>query len=110
MPPAAVLLDLYDTLVASDWREWRDAIAAHIGVSPSLIGEAFDVTRPARSVGVYGSEAGDMTAILEAAGVEPTPALVDELIAAEQDFFVEGSASTPTPFPWCVTSEPAARR
>jgi len=99
MPPAAVLLDLYDTLVASDWREWRDAIAAHIGVSPSLMGEAFDVTRPARSVGAYGSEAGDMTAILEAAGVEPTPALVEELITAEQEFFVQAIQLYPDSLP-----------
>jgi putative hydrolase of the HAD superfamily len=99
MPPAAVLLDLYDTLVHSDWRVWRDAIAAHIGVSPAVMGEAFDVTRPARSVGAYPDEAGDMTAILEAAGVEPAPSLVNELVAAEQEFFMDGIRLYPDSLP-----------
>lgn len=99
MPPAAVLLDLYDTLVQSDWRVWRDAMAAHLGVPPARIGEAFDVTRPARSVGAYADEAGDMIAILEAAGIEPTDALVAELVAAEQEFFVDGIRLYPDSLP-----------
>lgn len=99
MPPAAVLLDLYDTLVRSDWRVWRDAMAAHLQVPPERIGEAFDVTRPARSVGAYPDETGDMTAILEAAGIDPAPALVAELVAAEHEFFAEGIRLYPDSLP-----------
>jgi len=99
MPPAAVLLDLYDTLVQSDWREWRDAMAAHVRIAPERMGEAFDVTRPARSVGAFPDEAADMTAILEAAGVDPAPGLVAELVAAEQEFFVQGIRLYPDSLP-----------
>jgi putative hydrolase of the HAD superfamily len=99
VPPAAVLLDLYDTLVQSDWRVWRDAMAAHLGVPPARIGEAFDVTRPARSVGAYADEAGDMIAILEAAGIDPAPGPVAELVAAEQEFFVDGIRLYPDSLP-----------
>jgi putative hydrolase of the HAD superfamily len=99
MPPDVVLLDLYDTLVHSDWREWRDAMAAHVGVTSDEMGRAFRVTRPARSVGAYPDEAGDMIAILEAAGVEPERRLVEELVAAEGEFFVQGIELYPDSLP-----------
>lgn len=98
-PPSAVLIDLYDTLVASDWAIWRDTIAAHVGVTPEAIGRAFTSTRPARSIGLYPSEEADMTVILEAAGVEPTEHLVRELVDAEQEFFVGGIRLFPDSLP-----------
>jgi putative hydrolase of the HAD superfamily len=99
MPPAAVLIDLYETLVSSDWAIWRDTIASHVGVTPDAIGRAFTSTRPARSIGVHPDEEADMTVILEAAGIEPTPRLVRELVDAEREFFVGGIRLFPDSLP-----------
>lgn len=94
-----MLIDLYETLVASDWAIWRDTIAAHVGVTPAAIGHAFTSTRPDRSIGVYPSEEADMEVILEAAGVEPTERLVRELVNAEQEFFLGGIRLFPDSLP-----------
>ena len=47
--PDAVLLDLYDTLVWSDWWGWQERLAGELGVTHEDVGSAFDLTRPARS-------------------------------------------------------------
>ena len=73
----AVLIDLYDTLVESDWHEWHHEMAGVLGVDPAVLREAFDGTRPARSVGAYPDVEADMRAIVEGTGVEDPP---DELI------------------------------
>ena len=69
-PFDAVLLDLYDTIVWSEWFRLRDAIAARIGddMEADRLQKAFEQTRPARGVGAFGSVEGDMAAVLEAAG------------------------------------------
>ena len=69
----AVLLDLYDTLVWSDWPSWRQRIADRAGVAPERIGEAYDITRTARSVGSYRDPDAELAAVLEAAGAVPDP-------------------------------------
>jgi putative hydrolase of the HAD superfamily len=85
--PAAVLLDLYDTLAESDWWVWREALSKKVGVEPRVLDEAFRITRPARSEGAYGSVEGDMAAVLEAMGFDPPPAdLVRDLAAYEHEF------------------------
>lgn len=86
MPPAAVLLDLYDTLVESDWTAWHGAMAERLGVDAGVLRSAFDVTRPARSVGAYPDVEAEMGAIVEATGVEPPDDLVRELAAMEFEF------------------------
>jgi putative hydrolase of the HAD superfamily len=87
VPPAAVLFDLYDTLVEGSWDDWHRWLAGQLGVAPSVLRAAYDRTRPARSVGAYSDEQADLRAVLEAAGVEsPAPALVAELVAAERAF------------------------
>ena len=80
----AVLLDLYDTIVWSEWFRMRDAIAARIGdgMEADRLQKAFEQTRPARGVGEFGSVEGDMAAVLEAAGVPYDATLVDELVGA----------------------------
>ncbi|HSJ49732.1 MAG TPA: HAD family hydrolase [Actinomycetota bacterium] len=65
----AVLLDLYDTLVWTDWPKLRAGLEEELGVSRDDLFRAFTVTRPARSVGAFGSAEGDVGAVLEAAGV-----------------------------------------
>jgi HAD superfamily hydrolase (TIGR01509 family) len=91
-PHDAVLLDLYDTIVWSEWFRLRDAIAARIGdeMEAVRLQKAFEQTRPARGVGTFGSVEGDMAAVLEAAGVPYDPALVDELVELESTHLANG--------------------
>ena len=88
--PGAVLIDLYDTLVASDWHLWRDLLASHVGMDPATLGRAFDQTRPDRSVGVFATEADDTRAVLEAAGLTHDAEQVRELVRIERDFMTTG--------------------
>ena len=67
--PRAVLIDLYDTFVASDWHLWRHLLAGHVGMDPAALGRAFDETRPDRSVGAFATEEDDTRAVLDAAGL-----------------------------------------
>jgi putative hydrolase of the HAD superfamily len=91
-PYDAVLLDLYDTIVWSEWFRLRDAIAARIGddMEADLLQKAFEQTRPARGVGAFGSVEGDMAAVLEAAGVPQDASLVDELVELERAHLANG--------------------
>ena len=91
-PYDAVLLDLYDTIVWSEWFRLRDAIAARIGddMEADRLQKAFEQTRPARGVGAFGSVEGDMAAVLEAAGVPPDATLVDELVELERVHLANG--------------------
>jgi FMN phosphatase YigB (HAD superfamily) len=41
MLPDAVLFDLYDTLVVSDWRRHADFVAGALGVSAEALAEAY---------------------------------------------------------------------
>ena len=81
----AVLLDLYDTLVWSDWYSWQGRVADHLGVSLDMIGRAFAQTRPARSVGATPDSEADLVAVLEAADIEPAPRVVADLLEMERE-------------------------
>ena len=91
-PFDAVLLDLYDTIVWSEWFRLRDAIAARIGddMEADRLQKAFERTRPARGVGAFGSVEGDMAAVLEAARVPYDATLVDELVELERIHLANG--------------------
>jgi putative hydrolase of the HAD superfamily len=91
-PYAAVLIDLYDTIVWSEWFRLRDAIAARIGddMEADQLQRAFEQTRPARGVGAFGSVEGDMAAVLDAAGVAYDATLVDELVELERAHLQNG--------------------
>jgi putative hydrolase of the HAD superfamily len=86
----AALIDLYDTLVWSKWPTLRDLIERRTGLDEGELVRAFVRTRPARSVGSFTSVEGDMTAVLEEAGVADDPTLVAELVELERAFLVEG--------------------
>lgn len=92
MPYDAVLLDLYDTTVWSEWFRLRDAIAAVIGdeMEAVRLQEAFERTRPARGIGTFDSVEGDMAAVLVAAGVAYDATLVDELVELERAHLESG--------------------
>jgi putative hydrolase of the HAD superfamily len=81
----AVLLDLYDTLVWTEWPSLRAEVERRTGLSAGSLLEAFISTREQRSVGAFGSAEGNLAAVLRAAGYEPAP---DEL--AELSRLVEG--------------------
>lgn len=85
----AVLIDLYDTLVASDWHEWHREMAGLLGVDPAVLRQAFDVTRPARSVGAYPDVEGDVRAIVEATGIVDPPLELVRDVAARGFAFMQ---------------------
>jgi HAD superfamily hydrolase (TIGR01509 family) len=85
-----VLLDLYDTLVRTEWPTMRVELQRRLGLGKKELLRAFTLTRPARSVGTYGDVEGDLTAILEAAGVTPEPELVRELAERTAAFLRTG--------------------
>jgi putative hydrolase of the HAD superfamily len=80
----AYLLDLYDTLAFGDWAAWRDELASVTGLSQDEIGNAYERTRAARNRGEFESPAGDMVAILDAAGLDAS--LADRVLQAESAF------------------------
>lgn len=82
--PAAMLIDLYDTLVWGEWPSLRDAMAARIGVTSSDLQAAYERTRPSRGVGAYDGAAEDMASVLAELGLEPDPALVEDLLETER--------------------------
>lgn len=89
MPPVAVLLDLYDTLVRSDWEEMRDLMADRLSIDARVLHDAFDATRPARSIGRYEDVEGDMAAVIEATGLPADAETVRDLASLEFEFLVD---------------------
>ena len=86
----AVLLDLYDTIVRSRWGLLSERITAELGIEKADLFRAYERTRAARGVGTYGSVQGDMTAIVEAVGVDPDPELIARLLELEREFSETG--------------------
>jgi len=86
----AVLLDLYDTLAWSEWPALRGELEDRIGVSTADLLRAYVTTRPARSIGTYGSAEGDLGAVLEAAGAPADPALIADLVRRTEEFLLTG--------------------
>jgi putative hydrolase of the HAD superfamily len=81
----AVLLDLYDTVAQGAWGDLARLVIDRLGIDRDVLFRAFDETRPARSVGTFGSAEGDLAAVIAACGREPDPDLVAELVAIERD-------------------------
>ena len=71
--PRAVLLDLFDTVVAGDWATWRVTLSRLLGVDGRALSQAYASTRVARNVGRYPDEEGDMRAVIEAVGIDEPP-------------------------------------
>jgi putative hydrolase of the HAD superfamily len=88
----AVLFDLYDTLVWTEWPAVRSRLAESVGVSPREVMRGFIETREARGVGTFGSAEGDLAAVLGAAGATPTEDEVVELTRVELETLVNGGA------------------
>jgi putative hydrolase of the HAD superfamily len=86
----AALLDLYDTVVRTRWGELSSRITGELGIDRSDLYRAYDETRAARSVGAFDGPEGDMAAIVEAAGVAPSPELIERLVSLERAFAETG--------------------
>jgi HAD superfamily hydrolase (TIGR01509 family) len=84
------LLDLYDTVARTRWRELSDRISGELSVDVAALYRAYSITRAERSIGAFDGPEGDMTAIVEAAGFRPTPGLIDSLVAMERRFTETG--------------------
>ena len=82
--PTTYLLDLYDTLAHGDWATWRADLASLTGLSQGQISEAYEQTRRERNIGAFGSPAGDVRALLDAAGLDG--ALAEPVLVAETAF------------------------
>lgn len=81
----AVLLDLYDTLVWSDWPTWQARFADLLDIPHDAMGQAFGRTRAARSVGANPDIEADLTAVIRAADVDPADDLVTEVLQLEHE-------------------------
>ena len=87
MPPPAVLLDLYDTLVDADWYGWRAQLSDLTGIDEETLGMAYHLTRMERNTGAYPTNEDSMRALLVAAGTEsPSEELVRAAVEAEEAF------------------------
>jgi putative hydrolase of the HAD superfamily len=89
-PVTAVLIDLYDTLVWTDWPVLRERIQERARLSGRALLDGFERTRVARSVGAYGSLEGDLAQVLKEAGLERDDALVTELADTITTFLQTG--------------------
>ncbi len=75
----AALIDLFDTLVWSEWAVLRGRLSAAIGVQPATLSRAYEATYSARQTGGFESAEEDMAAVVGACGLEPEPAFIREL-------------------------------
>ena len=86
----AALLDLSDTVVHTRWSDLSARVASELDVDLAALHRGYDRTREERAVGAFGSREGDMIAIVEAAGVDPSPGLIERLLALETAFVGTG--------------------
>lgn len=85
--PRAVLLDLFDTIVVSDWARWRRLTADLIGVDERTVDDAFRLTRPLRNRGHYPDVEAETRAVIEAVGMEDPPLdLIRSVATAQFEF------------------------
>jgi putative hydrolase of the HAD superfamily len=86
----AALLDLYDTVARSQWGRLSERLAEEIGITKAELFTGYERTRAPRAVGTFGSREGDLRAVIEASGADPTPELLQRLLAMEDDFATWG--------------------
>ena len=90
MAARVALIDLFDTLVWSEWTSLRERMEARLGLPHLRLLDGFLTTQEGRGTGAYGSADGDIVAVLESIGVEPTPDLVGDLRAMEREHLANG--------------------
>jgi putative hydrolase of the HAD superfamily len=90
--PCAFLIDLYDTLVSSDWDRWRAELSSGAGISIETLDRAFHETRAARNTGVYPSLEESTRAIVLASGLPDDPEIVRWWVDMDERFMQDGVA------------------
>lgn len=82
----AVIFDLYDTLVWSDWPAHATLIADQLGVHQSAVVAAYDRLREHRDGGGLADAEAILIAVARACEVDATEAEIARLVALEADF------------------------
>src|SRR5437773_648407 len=88
--PHAYLIDLYDTLVDSDWDRWRAELSSGAGISIDALDRAFHETRAARNTGEYRNLHDSTRAIVVAAGLPDDPEIVRWWVEMDERFMEDG--------------------
>jgi HAD superfamily hydrolase (TIGR01509 family) len=86
----AVLIDLYDTLVWTEWPLVSKRLAEAAGVGQRDLMRGFVETRDARGVGEFGSSEGDLAAVFRAAGATVTDERVRDVTRVELESLTRG--------------------
>jgi putative hydrolase of the HAD superfamily len=84
----ACLVDVYDTIVYSQFDGRLRALAASAGIDPGDFLAAWMTTRTERDLGTL-SIAGSLALTLRACGIEPEPGLVDDLASKDAELLRE---------------------
>lgn len=95
----AFLIDLYDTLVHSEWDRWRDELSRGAGVPVEALDRAFHDTHAARNTGAYPTLEDSARAIILAAGLRDDTETVRWWIGTEVRFMQEGVQLHPDSVP-----------
>jgi len=88
--PPTYLIDLYDTLVHSDWDRWRDELSRGAGISLETLDRAFHETRAPRNTGAYATLEESSRAIVLAAGLPDDPDIVRWWVDMDVRFMEDG--------------------
>jgi putative hydrolase of the HAD superfamily len=84
--PRAYLIDLYDTLVSSDWGRWRRTLSEMAGITVERLDEAFHETRAARNTGAYPDLVTSTKAVIRAAGLPDDDGVVRRWVEMDTEF------------------------
>ena len=84
--PEAVLFDLYDTLVVSDWGRHASFLSERLGVPAGSIADAYGGLREARDGGGLTDAGAIISAVASHCGVRLQPERVEEIVAAEAEY------------------------
>jgi HAD superfamily hydrolase (TIGR01509 family) len=82
----ALLVDLYDTIVWTEWPLVLERLSGRLGIEGRALLRGFEATRTERGTGRFGSVQGDLRAVVTACGGTPDEALLAELAAESVTF------------------------
>lgn len=97
--PRTYLIDLYDTLVSSDWERWRRELSGMAGISLERLDEAFHETRAARNTGAYPDLEASTRAVIRAAGLSEDDGTVRRWVEMDARFMRTGVRPYPDSLP-----------
>jgi putative hydrolase of the HAD superfamily len=95
----AFLIDLYDTLVHSEWNRWRDELSRGAGIPAETLDVAFHDTHAARNTGAYPTIEDSTRAIILAAGLPDDPEMIRWWIETDVRFMQEAVQLHPDSLP-----------